>query len=247
MKTKNMSSDGIRPQQQQQQQQPPRQQQSPPPEVNVKKSPIGSVWHTGRSWISPKSTAFTQKTKSPAGCFYSPLLLALSRFFPHPLDFTEMQKWKNEGESGRCCWTGGAVTRGLLSPEEKSRSVIDGKPGRILNASRVKKRAKGCQSTDPAFFTLETLCLFTRKARWMASSVLWGMFLSSASRFFFQSLGNLREFILTISGRLCLETSCRFAHLWTSSVNCSRRNLVRDLWPRPVNAQTAASQEILHV
>lgn len=55
-KNKNMSLSGTRsqPWQRQRRQQ---QQQSPPPEVDVKRSPLRSAWHSGRSWISVKQTA----------------------------------------------------------------------------------------------------------------------------------------------------------------------------------------------
>lgn len=54
-KNKNMSLSGTRSQPWQQRQQ--QQQQSPPPEVDVKRSPLRSAWHSGRSWISVKQTA----------------------------------------------------------------------------------------------------------------------------------------------------------------------------------------------
>lgn len=91
-----------------------------------------------------------------------------------------------------------------------------------------------CQSTDPVFSTLETSCLFTRKARWMASSALWGML--SASHFL--PTGDS----IWIKSHVVLHSVHKSQHL--SPVFIDMRSLqVKSEGLRPLRAQNAASQE----
>lgn len=72
-KNKNMSLNGIRSQ--------PWQQQSPPPQVDVKKSPLRSDWHTGRSWLTLSNIAFSPKRRKRKAA--SPVFLVMHfRLFP---------------------------------------------------------------------------------------------------------------------------------------------------------------------
>ena len=115
----------------------------------------------------------------------------------------------------RCCnaW-------GLLSDEGRSHTLTHGEPGGIFFVVCAKFKEETCQSTDPVSSTSETLCLFTRKARWMASSVLWGMFLCAS------------PLILAFKTRTCavfLMPSlllCHFLHLWSAPVSRSRKRFL---------------------
>lgn len=151
----------------------------------------GSLWHTGRSWLSAKTQRFSQTR-----LLVFPLALS-----PYSIDFAERQIWKNDGESDGWCQIGGAVTCGFVH-KWKSK-----------NECETYLRWK-CQSTDPVFFTLETLCLCTRKARWMASSVLWGTFLLSIS-----ISNHSRVHGLTLPYAR-LKTAFTLHQAWTSSNVC---------------------------
>lgn len=170
-KNKNMSLNGIRSQ--------PWQQQSPPPQVDVKKSPLRSDWHTGRSWLTLSNIAFSPKRRKRKAA--SPVFLVMHfRLFPLKSTRWKRRSGRNEGGSEDCCcccWGGGAVTWwGPFKSGEKTCLHT------LLSKWETNQTtSEKCQSTGRVSFTSETLCLCTRKARWMASSVLWGMFLLSLS------------------------------------------------------------------
>lgn len=124
-KNKNMSLNGIRSQ--------PWQQQSPPPEVDVKKSSLRSVWHTGRSWISLKNTPRFPSWEIATSFFFVAALFA----------FSQSTCWNVEPEEWRWIW-------GLLlnwrrcnvrvtSPEEKYHPFTNGKAGRTYNSVKMSE------------------------------------------------------------------------------------------------------------
>ena len=169
-KNKNMSLNGIRSQ--------PWQQQSPPPQVDVKKSPLRSDWHTGRSSLNsfkrcPLFFLSKRRKEKQLGQFFSLCTLA---FFD--LKSTRWREWR---------WIRGLLL--LLLLRRRSCNVVGSLqsgektcPHTLLYKwERNQTTSETCQSTGRVSFTSETLCLCTRKARWTASSVLWGMFLLSAS------------------------------------------------------------------
>lgn len=165
----------------------PWQRQSPPPEEWMWRLRVSLTYR--KKLIKCKNTALF--SNSPA-CFSSCAFTLLDRL----CRAADLEEWRRIW-----CQTGGAVTCGFVH-KWKSK-----------NECETYLRWK-CQSTDPVFFTLETLCLCTRKARWMASSVLWGTFLLSIS-----ISNHSRVHGLTLPYAR-LKTAFTLHQAWTSSNVC---------------------------
>jgi len=148
---KTMSLNGIRSK--------PWQLQAPPPEVDEKRSSLGSAGHTGRSWISLKTTSSKQ------------------------IDTSSSLSWSLASVASLTCRAGSAALCVQTAAEVETRYPGGRLPTKRRRLSKWRHRDAcetctewTCQSTGPASSTSETSCLCARRARWMASSALWGKF-----------------------------------------------------------------------